>query len=116
MKGTLFMNDEALIENGYRRFSPSSLTDKGITDVFQKRFDDEKGIKYFITINKWEILYHPTTNEKLGPTYEFEVYLEPKNMSGAIRIMFYAGAKLEEVEEHIEKLFNTGNYNYYEEY
>ena len=48
------MTDEYIIEKGYKEFEPSPLKNNSISKCFQKRFDDENGKKYFITINKWD--------------------------------------------------------------
>ena len=43
-----------LEDRGYKRYSPSVIDGEGVTDCFQKRFDDEKGKKYFINVKRWD--------------------------------------------------------------
>lgn len=102
------MTDKEILNRGYHRYERTPFDKDWVECHFQKRFDDEVGKKYFIEINKYE---HLTENP-----YEYEVYLEPKNYKGTIRILFYAGATLDEVEKQVEELFATGNYEYYEKW
>ena len=110
------MTDKEILDRGYHRYERTQFDDWYVECHFQKRFDDEIGKKYFIDINKYEQYRHPSTGELTGSVYEYEVYLEPKNYKGAIRILFYAGATLDEVEKQVEELFATGNYEYYEQW
>ena len=110
------MTDKEILDRGYHRYERTPFDKDWVECHFQKRFDDEIGKKYFIEINKYEQYEHPSTGELTGNVYEYEVYLEPKNYKGAIRILFYAGATLDEVEKQVEELFATGNYEYYEEW
>lgn len=108
------MNDKDLLDRGYHRYDPTSFRCVGLTDCFQKRFDDEKGKKYFINVNKWEGWYHPTTNEFFGPAYEYEITFT-KN-GAPIRMLFYANWTIEDVELEAERIWATMGYDYYEEW
>ena len=110
------MTDKEILDRGYHRYERTQFDNWYVECHFQKRFDDEKGKKYFIDVNKYKQYEHPSTGELTGNVYEYEVNLEPKNYKGAIRILFFAGATLDEVEKQVEELFATGNYEYYEEW
>ena len=114
--GVKKMTDKEILDKGYHGYKCTPFDKDYVECRFQKRFDDEIGKKYFIEIIKYGQWRHPSTYELMGDTYEYEVYLEPKNYKGAIRILFYAGATLDEVEKQVEELFATGNYEYYEKW
>ena len=107
-------NDDYILSKGYsEELTPSYNKDHGIDRRFYKRFTDDVGKKYIISINKYLPLTHPSTGNIIDLGYEYEVYLEPKT-GGALLLRFYAGAELDNVENNIEALFKTGLYNYYE--
>ena len=58
-------SDKELLKNGYKEFKPGPMDNPSVIDCFQKRFDDETGKRYFITVKKWDKLYHPHTHELL---------------------------------------------------
>lgn len=108
------MDDKFIKSKGYVRYPPIA-ENKNVSDLFQKRFVDDKGIKYFITIKKWDFSpyrdrYHPD----LGIQYEADIQLHYKENGQAINITFLAGWELDEIEKHAEELFSSGKYNYYE--
>lgn len=105
-----------LLEKGFRRFEPSSLDNENITDKYQKRYDDEKGKKYFITVNKWRPWVHPYTGDKFGPSYDYDIQLYKKDTRDAINVNFLSSWNIDDVEDYAEKLFNTGLFDYYEEW
>lgn len=104
--------EEQLIEKGYKHFKPGPLDHEGITDMYQKRFDDKVGKKYFITIHKWRAWTHPYTGEVYRPTYEFNVQFsycgKPINMTA------FSGWELEEAEQKYEEIWQKCNFDYYE--
>lgn len=107
------MENKDLLNRGYHRYAPTRFHADGITDCFQKRFDDKKGKKYFINVNKWEGWYHPTTNELFAPAYEYEIVFT-KN-GAPIRMLFYSNWTIEDVEVEAERIWATMGYDYYEE-
>lgn len=114
------MTDQDLISRGFKEFPPTPFVDSdGIETHFQKRYDDEIGKRYFITINKWK----PITDTRSGivwpSNYEYEVYFhkdDGKDGTKAIKILLYAGWDIDEVEEYVQKLFETGLFEYYEKW
>lgn len=93
-------NEELLIKNGYKKYKPSPIDNECITDLYQKRFDDDIGKKYFITINRWNS--------------ECTTQLYQKDTHNVLDISFHKDWELKDVEFYIEKLFNTGKFDYYE--
>lgn len=112
----MMVNDDVLMERGYYRYPPEP-EERFVTDCFQKRFDDEIGKKYFIDAIKYEAFVHPYTKEVFPPNYEFMVYFVDAKTKGAVRILLYAGwYDIEEVENRVEQLFQTGLFAYYEKW
>lgn len=108
------MDDNYLIENGFKEFKPGILDNEGVIKCFQKRYDDDIGKKYFITIKKWRGLTHPYTRQTFPPSYESEIQLYKKGSHKALDLTFHTDWELEEVEKYAEMLFNTGKFDYYE--
>jgi len=117
------MTDQDLINRGFKQFEKASFEPYGIETKFQKRYDDEIGKRYFITVNKWRSIVDSRTGMKWPPNYEYEVYFEKHDGDGkggfgekAIKILLYAGWGIDEVEEYVQKLFETGLFEYYEKW
>ena len=114
------MTDQYLIEKGFHQFRPTPRLDpERIETKFQKRYDDIFGKKYFITINKWGEFKHPYTGEVFPASYEYDVQLHKKDdreNAKAVDLLFHSTWGLEEVEEYMEKLFDTGLFEYYEKW
>lgn len=104
------MTDELLLKRGYKEYAPTQFHNEYIVKCFQKRFDDDKGKKYFINVDKYD-MPEPVTD---AFPYEFEVYLSLKD-GDAIKMLLYGSDwDINTVEKYIEKLFSTGDYEYYE--
>lgn len=111
------MTDKDLLDRGYTEYPPvKPFHSDGIEKFFQKCFKDEKGEKYYIDVNKWEGWTHPRTGQEFPPAYEYSVQLYHKDTHNAIDMLFSASWDVESVEKHIELLFSSGNYDYYEMY
>ena len=108
------MTDQDFIERGYKEFRPTSLDSPYVEKCFQKRFDDDRGKKYFITVKKWEGWTHPHTGDKSPPGYEYDIQMYKKGDHDAIDILFHSTWSIEAVEDYMEKLWNTGLFDYYE--
>ena len=106
-----------LEDRGYKRYSPSVIDGEGVTDCFQKRFDDEKGKKYFINVKRWDFSRFSIFQSVPDPiSYPADVQLYKKGTHAAMNIEFFSDWKIEDVEEHVEWLFNSGRFDYYEEW
>jgi hypothetical protein len=109
------MTDEYIIEKGYKEFEPTYLNSPNVVKCFQKRFDDDKGKKYFITINKWDwTSFH--RNDMVDYSYELETQIYKKNTHEPIDMTFFAGWNVDEVEEYMEKIWSPELFDYYEEW
>ncbi len=110
------LNDDFLIDCGYKRFERSNIDPEGIECKYQKRFDDDIGKKYFITANKWRSFKHPFRDEVLPESFEFEVCFSDKETGKPIKLAFYSGWLLSEAEAMVEQLWKTGLFEYYERF
>lgn len=114
------MTDNDFLSKGFKQFPITPIIDPdGMETHFQKRYDDEIGKKYFITVNKWKSYTHPYTRETFPPTYEYDVQLYQKGgryTAKAIDLLFHSTWTIEEVENYMEKLFQTGLFEYYEKW
>ena len=117
--------EQELIDSGYKIFkSGFSRAIKG----FQKRFDDSKGKKYFITVWHWNHgKQHPEWNNAPDKdSYEFDLQFRigkyqkelivNLNISGKNLPDEYSGdvISLAETEEFIDKTWNNMGCPYYE--
>lgn len=107
--------DEYIVSKGYKEFKPTSFNNNSVIRCFQKRFDDENGKKYFITVNKWDWTW---VNDAYTPpySYEFDIQLYQKETHAPININFFSGWNLDDVEEYMEKIWNLNIFDYYEEW
>ena len=108
------MTDEMLLERGFREFAPGPLDSAGVERCFQKRYDDESGKRYFITVRKWREWCHPTTGIVEPPAYEYDVQLYSGEGRDAIDLTFHSSWELQDVEQAMEVLWATGLFVHYE--
>ena len=111
------MNDEYLIEHGYKYYPPTILNSSSVVALFQKRFDDNFGKKYFITISKWSHEYIPVhKRDKWWKqfTYTYDVQISMFEQEKSINLEFFSDWVLEEVEKYMEDFFEKMKPNYYE--
>lgn len=103
------MNNEMLIKAGYKKYAPPSVWGDFVEVLFQKRFDDEIGKKYFIDVKKCTSRYYDE------PHYEVEVQLYQKDTHNAMDITWLHGwESIKEIENFMEKFWNNEEYDYYE--
>ena len=114
------MTDKYLIERGYEQYPPiSSFYSDYIVAMFQKRFDDDFGKKYFINVLKWSHDYIPENrrDEWWQPySYEYEIQITMSNDDNGIDLKFHSSWTLEEVEYFMEDYFKKMKPNYYEDW
>ena len=107
------MTDKDFINAGYTEWEPSPLNGECNTAMFQKRFDDDYGKKYFITVDKWDFSrYEPDRK----PSYEFHSQVYEKNTHEAMNITFLEGWTIDRVEKWMNDHWNTDEYDYYERF
>ena len=104
-----------LKEKKFEEYAPTPLFDSDACDkCYQKRYDDEKGKKYFLDVKHYD-LQHPTTGADLSG-YEISTQLYLKDGHKAFNINFLSGITISEAEDFIEDLFKGGKLDYYEEW
>lgn len=103
------MTDNDIIKRGYDEYKPSPFHSSGIVKCFQKRFDDDNGKRYFIDVHKWDI-------PSFTNSYEYSIQLYNKDTHDAIDLLFHSTWEIDKVEEFVKKLFETGMFDYYEEW
>ena len=112
------MTDGYLIERGYKEYPPTRFDNERIISIFQKRFDDDFGKKYFITVNKWswEDIPESRRDEWYKPfSYEYGVQVSMYEKESYINLKFFSDNwELEEVESFMEDFFEKMEPNYYE--
>ena len=112
-----YPSDEYFLKRGYEKYSRSPIDNGTVECLFQKRFDDDKGKKYFITIKKWD--WH-WAKDSMGDapliTYEYHTQLYKKDTHDAVNIDWHSSWNLDDVEKMAEDLWQTGWFDYYEEW
>lgn len=108
------MKDNEILDHGFHEYKPGVLDGHFTERCFQKRYDDEIGIKYFITIKKHIWPNHPYTGEEIPPSYECEVNFYQKGTHEALNLLYHNGWTLTDVEDYTEKLWNSGLFEHYD--
>lgn len=111
------MNDEYLLERGYKQYAPTPFDSDITVARFQKRFDDNIGKKYFINVikNSWDYVPENRRDKWWTPfTYEYEVQITMFEEEKPINFQFFSNWLLDEVEMFVENFFNKMKPNYYE--
>lgn len=120
------MTVQELLDNGYKEFRPNSIITSA-NKSFQKRVSDDIGKKYFITVN-----YFEPYEDKPYPSFEVDLQFEKKidNITVVHNILLFGFAVYDEekqindyslmsiktIEEHIESVWNSLNFEYHEKY
>lgn len=103
------MNREELLKRGYTEFG-GKYTGNVRTSMFQKRIDDQKGKKYFITVT------YSIFNIN-GKSFEgFECETQFNNRVGTKNIIWLSVEDIDKVEEEAELLWNVLKGEYYEDF
>ena len=108
------ITQEDLISAGYKPFKQKNICE--FTESFwQKRFDDDKGKKYFITLAEYD-------NSKYKDTYQFEgrysFQSDTQFVSSGVtfNIEMLSPKSVEEMEEFFENMWVKLSCDYYEEF
>lgn len=123
--------EQTLIDNGYRFFKDNL---KNSIRGIQKKYTDEKGVKYFITgyhynfAKQFPHILDSTNTESLKKdkyTFESQFIKEKEGKAETVNVSFSAeflpnserpASSLKEVEDFFEKIFKDFGFNYYEVY
>lgn len=97
--------DKELLEKGYIEFTPSKEFKPNVDRAFQKKFADEYGKQYFITVYMYKPWLHPYTHEEFTSKPEFNVQLYSSNGHNPLNLEFFAGWTIDEVETYVRKIF-----------
>lgn len=111
------MNDDYILEHGYKPYDPIQFDNYNVVKRFQKRFDDDFGKKYFIDILKWSNDYVPKGRRDswwTPFTYTYEVQVTMHEEENALNLEFFSGWTLENVENFMKDFFEKMKPNYYE--
>lgn len=116
--------EKLLVDEGYNIFKSSfNNSIRG----FQKKFTDDIGIKYFITIYHYNHGRQISTCNEYEDSYIVEVQFryDEDSKDNVIDVTFSGNflhnkyrepTSLKDAEEHIEKYWKTMNYEYYEKF
>ena len=105
--------DRVFEERGYKKYLREPHDCPEIVHMYYKRFKGDHCIKYFIAAHLWEL---PTGNDgKPERNYEYTVYFNQIGKHCPLRLFFYAGWALDDVEEYCDKMYNSGLFEPYEE-
>ena len=105
------MEINELLEKGYKEYSPNAEFEVGVNRVFQKRFDDDFGKRYFITVRTFKPWTHPYTHEEFTSEPEFDIQLYSSNGHKPLNLKFFSGWSIDEVENYVLKIFNLHDLN-----
>ena len=115
------LTDEYFLNRGYKKYDKTQFQRSDIYLYnFQKRFDDEKGKKYFIDINKysnkWMSEYDKQQDWYKPYSYTYSCQLYEKETHAPINLEFFSDWSIERVESFVERLFQNGELDYYEKW
>lgn len=108
------ITQEQLKLAGYKPFTQRNL--KEFTNSFwQKRFDDTKGKKYFITIAEYDNSNYKELF-KLRGKYSFQPETQFESNGVTFDVQMHAPKCIEEMEAFFEKMWYNLSCDYYEEF
>lgn len=101
-----------LIPLGFHEYNPPDFRRyDGLATIFQKRYDDDFGKKYFIDAKIWDYTWTDKVPERFH--IEFECQLYQKETHDAFNLEFIDWT-LEQVESFIDNMFQNGQIEHYE--
>lgn len=108
------ITQEQLKLAGYKPFTQNGLS-AYTNSYWQKRFVDEKGKKYFITIAEYDNSSYKELFELRGK-YSFQPEAQFESHGVTFNIQMLSPESIEEMEAFFEKMWYNMNCNYYEEF
>ena len=103
--------EKSLLEKGYKKYDEKYLDHECSRCFFQKKFADEKGVKYYIEVVKWDFSEY-TVN--IDIQYDYHVQLYSGENKDALNLEFFSTWDFDKVEKIVEEFFKWGNFAYYE--
>lgn len=115
-----------MIAEGYKEFKPNTIISPSAKKAYQKRYEDEKGIKYYITCYEYDWSEYPniSSGRDYHKSWEFDVQftLEDKRSFNIQTVGWYffenkwkhKATSLKEVEDFFEKTWSSLNCQHYE--
>lgn len=108
------VTQDSLRQAGFKPFKQKGLSDW--TDSYwQKRFDDTKGKKYFITIAEYDNSRFPQLLELKGK-YSFAPDSQFKANGVTFDVQMHSPQSIEEMLDFFENMWKNMNCDYYELY
>ena len=109
---------KALEEKEYKKYPAGRTDPESVIALFQKRFDDDQGIKYFVDIHEYSFENFPEVPPQVQDNYRFEGELSftLKSNGKPVDIKCFIGWTLDEIEQYAEDLWKSGMYEFYEEW
>lgn len=103
-----------LEEKCYKEITPPPFIKHNVLRMFQKRFDDDKGKKYFIDVIICDEIINHTTGESFGYPVEYETQLTYGEEETPMNLGLFAGWEIADVEKKVEEIFTLTSANHYE--
>lgn len=112
--------DDYFLDHGYKKYNKTPFQSDMILYNFQKRFDDDVGKKYFIDVhkatNEWMRELDKQQSWYTPYSYTYSCQLYRKDTHAAVDMEFFSSWTIDQVEEFVENLFQSGRLDYYEKW
>lgn len=112
--------DDYFLDHGYKKYNKTPFQSDMILYNFQKRFDDDVGKKYFIDVhkatNEWMREWDKQQSWYTPYSYTYSCQLYRKDTRAAVDMEFFSSWAIDQVEEFVENLFQSGKLDYYEKW
>ena len=110
----MLTTDERLIELGFKKYNTNGSLYDAKKHLFQKRYMNDAGdTLYFLDVYKWDWSF-AADRVPDQYTYQITTQLYQKGTHEAINIEFGVGMTIEDAEQFIDTMFDTGMVEPYE--
>lgn len=100
-----------LVPLGFHEYSPTRFDSSGVCICFQKRYDDERGKKYFLNAKVYDFTFTDKVRENYHISFSCQLY--QKGTHDALNIEFIDW-NIDQIEKFVDNLFDTGMLEHYE--
>lgn len=104
---------EQLTAAGYKPFNQIGIREY-TKSFWQKRFDDDKGKKYFITIAEYDNL--EDKNRQFSQEFSYSPFTQFETHGATFDVEMLNPQSVEQMEEFFENIWFKMDCNYYEEW